>query len=52
MQQAFGIDFGSSPLARGTLFMDDGRIMEEAPSCEFFSHPVHEPSRLILSKLL
>lgn len=34
------------------LFMDDGRIVEDAPPAEFFAHPREERARLFLSRLL
>ena len=34
------------------LFMDGGRILEEAPPAEFFANPVHERARAFTSKML
>jgi ABC-type polar amino acid transport system ATPase subunit len=34
------------------VFMDRGRIVEEAPPAEFFAAPKHERSREFLSQLL
>ena len=33
-------------------FMDEGRIVEEAPPAEFFAHPRHERAREFLAKVL
>ena len=34
------------------IFMEDGRIVEQGPTNDFFDHPVHERTRLFLSKIL
>jgi polar amino acid transport system ATP-binding protein len=34
------------------LFMDDGKILEEAPPNEFFDNPKHERAKAFLSKVL
>jgi len=34
------------------IFMDEGRLVEEAPPAEFFTHPRHERTRQFLSKIL
>lgn len=34
------------------VFMDEGRILEEAPPKEFFEHPKHERAKEFLSKVL
>lgn len=34
------------------LFMDEGRILEEAPPDEFFDHPKHDRAKAFLSKIL
>ena len=39
-------------VARRIIFMDEGRIVEEAPPDTFFSHPREERTRLFLSKIL
>ena len=39
-------------VATRVVFMDEGRIMEEAPPAQFFSAPRHERARLFLSKVL
>jgi len=39
-------------VAHRIVFMDDGRILEQAPPAAFFSNPVNERTRLFLSKIL
>lgn len=39
-------------VADRTVFMDQGHILEVAPSAEFFSHPREERARAFLSRLL
>jgi glutamate/aspartate transport system ATP-binding protein len=39
-------------VANRVLFMDHGRIVEDAPTAEFFAHPRSERARLFLSKIL
>ncbi|MDZ7759526.1 MAG: amino acid ABC transporter ATP-binding protein [Desulfovermiculus sp.] len=34
------------------IFMEDGRIVEQGATGDFFDHPVHERTRLFLSKIL
>ncbi len=34
------------------IFMEDGRIVEQGATNDFFDHPVHERTRLFLSKIL
>jgi general L-amino acid transport system ATP-binding protein len=34
------------------IFMDDGRIVEDAPPADFFAHPKQERTRLFLSQIL
>lgn len=38
-------------LAHKIVFMNDGQIIEEAPTQEFFTHPKHERTRAFLAKL-
>ena len=38
--------------ANRILFMDEGRLVEEAPATQFFSNPQHERTRQFLSKIL
>ena len=39
-------------VANRVLFMDQGKILEEAPSEEFFAHPKNERTKEFLSKVL
>ena len=39
-------------VANRVIFMDQGRIVEEAAPAEFFGNPRHERTRLFLSQLL
>jgi len=39
-------------VADRVVFMDEGRIVEEAPPAEFFAHPKHERARDFLAKVL
>jgi polar amino acid transport system ATP-binding protein len=39
-------------VATRVVFMDEGRIMEQAPPAQFFAAPRHERARLFLSKVL
>jgi general L-amino acid transport system ATP-binding protein len=39
-------------VADRVVFMDEGRIVEEAPPAEFFAHPRHERAREFLAKVL
>ena len=39
-------------VAHRIVFMDDGRIIEEAQPEVFFSAPRHERSRLFIAKIL
>ena len=39
-------------VANRVLFMDQGRILEEAPPEEFFAHPKNERTKEFLSKVL
>jgi ABC-type polar amino acid transport system ATPase subunit len=39
-------------VADRVIFMDEGRIVEEAPSEAFFERPQPERTRLFLSKIL
>jgi len=39
-------------VAHRVIFMDDGRIVEEAPSAEFFAAPQHARSREFLAHML
>ena len=39
-------------VADRVVFMDHGRIVEEAPPTEFFARPRHERTRLFLSQIL
>ncbi|MNQ68050.1 Arginine transport ATP-binding protein ArtM [compost metagenome] len=39
-------------VAHRVIFMDDGRIVEEAPSADFFSAPRHVRSREFLAHML
>jgi glutamate/aspartate transport system ATP-binding protein len=39
-------------VADRVVFMDEGRILEDAPTAEFFERPRSERSRLFLSKIL
>ena len=38
--------------ANRVVFMDQGRIVEQAPPAEFFAHPQSERARDFLSKIL
>ncbi len=38
--------------ARRVVFMDEGRVIEEAPPVEFFSNPKEERTKAFLSKIL
>jgi len=39
-------------VAQRVVFMDDGRIVEDAPTAEFFEHPRSDRARVFLSKIL
>ncbi len=39
-------------VADRVIFMDQGRVVEEAPPTEFFDNPQNERSRLFLSQIL
>ena len=39
-------------VADRVLFMDEGRILEQAPPAEFFASPKHERTRDFLAKVL
>ena len=39
-------------VADRVIFMDQGRIVEEAPPTQFFDNPQNERSRLFLSQIL
>ena len=39
-------------VATRVVFMDEGRVMEEAPPAQFFAAPRHERARFFLSKVL
>jgi polar amino acid transport system ATP-binding protein len=39
-------------IATRVVFMDEGRVLEEAPPRQFFAAPKHERARLFLSKVL
>jgi ABC-type polar amino acid transport system ATPase subunit len=39
-------------VAHRIVFMDEGRIVEEAPPDPFFAHPTSERARVFLSKIL
>ncbi|HCY60439.1 MAG TPA: glutamine ABC transporter ATP-binding protein, partial [Lachnoclostridium sp.] len=39
-------------VANRVLFMDQGKILEEAPPEEFFAHPKNERTKEFLSKVL
>jgi len=38
--------------AHRVIFMDNGRIVEEAPAAEFFRAPKHERARAFLGQML
>jgi ABC-type polar amino acid transport system ATPase subunit len=39
-------------VAHRVVFMDEGRVIEEAPPDRFFSQPSHDRTRSFLSKIL
>jgi polar amino acid transport system ATP-binding protein len=39
-------------IADRIVFMDEGRVLEQAPPAQFFAQPAHERTRLFLSKML
>jgi ABC-type polar amino acid transport system ATPase subunit len=39
-------------VAHRIVFMDEGRVVEEAPPARFFAQPAHERTRNFLSKIL
>jgi polar amino acid transport system ATP-binding protein len=39
-------------VADRVIFMDDGRIIEQAPPEQFFSRPQHEKTRNFLGQIL
>ena len=39
-------------VANRTVFMDEGKILEDAPSAEFFASPRHERAQAFLGKIL
>jgi polar amino acid transport system ATP-binding protein len=39
-------------VAQRVVFMDQGQIVEEAPSAEFFDAPRHERARAFLGRML
>ena len=39
-------------VADRVIFMDEGRIVEEKPTQEFFSNPENERTKLFLSQIL
>jgi ABC-type polar amino acid transport system ATPase subunit len=39
-------------VADRVVFMDQGRILEQAPPAEFFANPRHERARDFLAKVL
>jgi ABC-type polar amino acid transport system ATPase subunit len=38
--------------AHRIIFMDEGRLVEEAPPAQFFAEPRHERTRQFLGKIL
>jgi putative glutamine transport system ATP-binding protein len=39
-------------VANRVIFMDEGRIIEEAPPAEIFTNPRHERTKAFLSRIL
>jgi len=48
----FSWDGFAKEVADRVIFMDEGSIVEEKPTAEFFAHPENERTKLFLSQIL